>query len=177
MRTDDDPWPNDECALAEHVAYGVFAQHLEGAVVPVVRKQSVDRSVAELREVALFVDGRAEVGVGRDARDEAVEAGSDERLGGGADDVWHVPARVDHRVPSSAPERGEVAFSVPGELLDLGVQVRVRAAAVEERQLVAPGESRVRKRTPDEPRTAEDEQLHVSSASPARSRSTSSSVL
>ena len=76
--------------------------------------------------------------------------------------------------PSSARE---AAVAVAEDVLDLGEEPGVRPAAMEERQLVARGERRLDERTADELGAAEDEDPHTSSATPARRRSTSSSVL
>src|SRR4029453_17329564 len=113
----------------------------------------------------------------RDARDEAVDGTTPARFGGCAYVAREVAARVDHRVPCATGKTGEGAPPVPDEPLDVGIQLRVRRAAVEEGQLVAALERRVGDRTAEEPRAAEEEQLHRSVARPSSRRSTSSSVL
>ena len=65
---------------------------------------------------------------------------------------------------------------VADDALHPGVQLRIRPPAVEEGELVAPGERRVRECAAEESRPAQDEELHARSASAERSRSTSSSV-
>jgi hypothetical protein len=67
-----------------------------------------------------------------------------------------------------------VAGAVAAQLLDLREEIRVRLAAVEERDLVVSG--RLDDRAADEERPAEDEELQ-SEAIASRSRSTSSSML
>ena len=63
-------------------------------------------------------------------------------------------------------ERREIAVAVADDPLDLGVQLGVRRAAVEERQLVAALERGVGDRATEEPRAAEEEELHASAARP-----------
>ena len=82
-----------------------------------------------------------------------------------------------HASHVAAVERTEAAVPVAEDVLGLGKEAGVRLAAVEERQLVARGERRLDDRAADELRAAENEDLHRSSATPARRRSTSSSVL
>ena len=137
MRADDQAGPDDERPLAEHLADGVFAERLQRAVVGEVRREGVDRVVAELGDGAVLVHRRAEVGVHRDARHEAVEAADQERLRRGAHDVRDVAARVDDCVPAPAGERCQVARPVALDPLHLGVELRIRPPAVEERELVA----------------------------------------
>ena len=88
----------------------------------------------------------------------------------------HVAARVDDAVPRPAGERVQAAVAVADEVLRLGEELGVRAAAREDRHLVAARE-RGRHRVPaEECRSAEDEQPHSSASAPS-SRSTSSAVL
>jgi hypothetical protein len=49
------------------------------------------------------------------------------------------------------------------ELLDLGVELRIRLAAVEERHLVPAGERCLYEMATEEERSAEDKQLHSTS--------------
>jgi hypothetical protein len=77
----------------------------------------------------------------------------------------------------SRSERREVAGPVADEALGVRVQARIRPAAVEERELVAALESCVGDRAAEEPRAAEQEELHASAERPSSRRSTSSSVL
>ena len=63
------------------------------------------------------------------------------------------------------------------DALVVRIQLRVRRAAVEERQVVSALERRFRDRASEEPRPAEKQELHVSAASPSSRRSTSVSVL
>ena len=91
--------------------------------------------------------------------------------------LGEVAARVDHRVPVAPGERRQIAGAIADDPLDLRIQLGVRRAAVEERELVAALERGVGDRTAEEPRPAEQEELHASAESPSSSRSTSSSVL
>jgi hypothetical protein len=96
-----------------------------------------------------------------------------ERLDRLADDPRHVPARVDDRVERAAAKRAEVAVAIAAQLLDLGEEVRVRQAAVEQRDVVAARERALDDRAAEELRAAEDQ----SSDSASSTRSTSASVL
>ena len=72
---------------------------------------------------------------------------------------------------------GEAAVAVAEHVLDLREEAGIRPAPVEQRELVAGGERRLDERAADELGAAENEDPHSSSATPARRRSTSSSVL
>jgi hypothetical protein len=74
-------------------------------------------------------------------------------------------------------QRSEITRAITDEALHLQVQLGIRLAAIEERHLVTRRERSIRHGSPEEARPAEEEELHASSASPASSRSTSSSVL
>ena len=68
----------------------------------------------------------------RDARDERVVLdGVAQLLDRRAHDIGQEAARVDHRVPAPAVERGEILRAIAAEVLDLGVQLGVRAAVEE----------------------------------------------
>ena len=84
-----------------------------------------------------------------------------QQLGRGANHTRHVAGRVDHRVPLTPLERREPAVAVAAQLLDLGKELGVRLATVEERDLVAARERRLDRRAAEELRPAEDEQSHA----------------
>ena len=175
VRPDDESRANDERALGECGAHGALAQCLERAVALV--RDVVVPLAAELGEWAVLVHGSPEVRVDGDARHEAVETGLRKRCGRRLHVAREISACVDHRVPAPPGERVEPFLSVADDALDLRIQLRVRRATVEERQLVSALERRFRDRASEEPRPAEKQELHVSAASPSSRRSTSVSVL
>ena len=175
VRADDEARTDVQRTLAEGVADSLFAQRLQGPVALV--RHLVVGKLPELGHRALLVPRRAEVGVDRDARDEAVEAAAGECLRRRANVLREVAARVDDRVPLPAGERVEALLAVTRDAFDVGVEIGVGRPAVEERQLVHPRERRVDDGAAEEPRAAEQKEPHDRAASPASSRSTSSSVL
>ena len=175
VRPDDQAGTDDERALAERLTHSLLAERLQRAIALV--RDLVGGVLAKLRDRALFVDGDAEVGIHGDRGHEAVASRSRERFGRPANDAGEVPGRVDDGVPLATRQEPEISGAIAAQLLDLGIQLRIRLPAVEERELVAGRESRVCDRAPEKSRPAEQEQLHASSARPVRSRSTSSSVL
>ena len=134
---------------------GLLAERLQRPVALV--GHLVVGQLAELGDRALLVVRRREVRVDGDARDEAVAARSRraprprrERRSGGS-------RTCRSRRPTSRPlERREVAGAVADDPLDLGIELRIRRAAVEERQLVAALERGVGDRAAEEPRPAEE---------------------
>src|SRR5262249_54248855 len=120
----------------------------------------LDGLVGERADRARLVHRAAEVGIHRDARDEAIASDSSgEQFGRGAHDPRHVAGRVDRRVPLATGERVQPAVAVADELLDLGIEIRVGVAAVEERPLVPAAEGGVGDRPADELRPAEEQEL------------------
>src|SRR5262249_49624829 len=73
------------------------------------------------------------------------------------DDARHEARRVDDRVPRTAAQRLELAVAIALQLLDVRKQIRMRLAAVEQRQRVAARACRVDDVRPDEVRATEDE--------------------
>ncbi len=176
MRADDQTRPHDERARIEDLADGLLAKRLQRPIALV--GHLVVRQLAELADRALLVVREREVRIDGDARDEAVEAATrGERTRGGAHDARQVPAGVDDGIPLATLETREVAGAVADDPLDVGVELRVRGAAVEERELVTALERSVRDGAAEEPRPAQEQELHASSESPPSRRSTSSSVL
>jgi hypothetical protein len=116
------------------------------------------------------------VGVHGDARDVdvAVDVPA-QRVDGKADDARDERGDVDHGVPVGASKSLEGLSAVAADLLRLGEELRVRAAAVEQRQLVSALERVFDQNAAEEARAAEDQQLHDASA--WSRRSTSSGVL
>src|SRR5207248_3785884 len=92
-----------------------------------------------------------------------------------ADGTRHVAGGVDDGVEGAPLERREVVVPVTVQMLCLGEEIRVRPAAVEERQLVAAFERDLRDGTADELRPSEDEQLQTAPLAGTPSRSSSSS--
>src|SRR5438552_4122943 len=72
MGPDDQSRANDGVEARKRLGDGVFAEHLERAVIRVVLEQAVGGEVSESLALALFVGGSADVGVDGDARDEEV---------------------------------------------------------------------------------------------------------
>ena len=167
MRADDEAGPDDSArpflddALAHRLQLAVVLGHVLGVDVPVEWRRLVGRT--------------AEVGVDRSRRDEEV-VGRLDQLDRLPHDPGEVARDVHHGVPRAAAEGIELPVAVPAELLDVGEELRVRPAAVEERDLVPPRERRLDERVTDELRPTEDEEPQ-SSARAASSRSTSSAVL
>ena len=161
--------PND-------LGHDPLAQHLQpavGAAADLLR-----RLVLQRRERPVLVLWRGEAGVDGDRRDEDVSLDAvAQRTRGVADEPRDVARHVEAGVPAAAVERAEAAVAVADDVLDLREDPGVRAAAVEQRRLVAGSERRLDERAADELGAAENEDLHTSSATPARRRSTSSSVL
>jgi hypothetical protein len=81
-----------------------------------------------------------------------------EQVGRGADDARHVARRIDDRVPLAPFEGGQVAVAVAAQLLGLGEELRVRLAAVEERDLVPLRKRGLGDGPPQELRPAEQQQ-------------------
>jgi hypothetical protein len=73
-----------------------------------------------------------------------------------AHDARQVACDVDDGVPRTPTQRVEVSVAVAVELLGLGKEVRVRLAAVEERDFVPACERSVDGRASEELRPAED---------------------
>src|SRR5918998_4991458 len=86
--------------------------------------------------------------------------GTGQYFGGRPDDARHIAAGVDHRVPPSFPQGGEIPFPISLELLDLGEQFRFAEPPVEEGDPVAFPERRLDEVAPEESRTAEDQYVH-----------------
>ena len=83
---------------------------------------------------------------------------------------------VDDRIEVPSPKLCEIAVAVADDPLQLGKELRVRQAPVEERRLVPALERRLDDVPAEEPGAAEDEELQ-SSPRAVSSRSTSSAVL
>jgi hypothetical protein len=161
-------------------AVGVEDAALAHGLQPAVRRHvdRLRRLVGERREPRSLVARLREVGVDGDRRD--VDVAVDrvaEQLRRVADEARQVAGDVHARVPGPTREHAEPAVAVGEHVLDVGEQPRTGAAAVEEGQPVPAREGRFDERAADELGAAEDEDLHTSSATPARRRSTSSSVL
>ena len=175
MRADDQARPDARRPAGECVLDRLLAERLERAVVA---RDLLRAGLGELRERRGLVDDVGEGCVDRDARHEHVVADrTGEQLCARADHAREVSGRVDDGVPLAPTEPVEPAVSIARDALELGVELGVRAAAVEEGELVAALERGVDHRAPEELRPTEQEELHTSSATPASSRSTSSAVL
>ena len=82
VRADDEPRPDVRVSSGERLGDDLFGERLERAVVREILEQAVVWHVAELLERIAFDHRLAAVGVGRQARDENVEAdGLGELLG------------------------------------------------------------------------------------------------
>src|SRR5581483_5361557 len=161
VRADDQARPDEERSLAERRTHLLLAQGLQRAVVGVVVQQPVGWCAAELRRGVVLRPRLAVVGVVRDARDERVALGSArEQLRRLADDAGNVARRVDDGVPTPAAEGVEAPLAVAAQLLDLGEELGARQPAVERRHGVAALERRLDHRAAEEPRPAQQEQLH-----------------
>ena len=162
VRADDEPRADECMAVRNRLRDRTFAEHLQSAVVRVVVEQSVDGLVVgELLQWARFVGRLAEVVVDGDARDEEVVAGRvGKRFSRRSDGAWDVAARVEDSIPRAALEGREVVLAVPVELLGLGEELGIRSAAVEEGDLVIPGERGFDGCAAEELRPAENEELH-----------------
>src|SRR2546423_11521799 len=92
-----------------------------------------------------LVGRTAEVGVDRARRDEEVVRRLDQldRL---PHDPREIARDVGDGVPRAAAEGVELAVAIPAELLDLREELRVRPAAIEERDLVPSRQSRLDER-------------------------------
>jgi hypothetical protein len=96
-----------------------------------------------------------EIGVDRSRRDEEV-VGRFYELDRLAHDTGEIAGDIDRGVPAAAGQRVELAVPVAAQFLDLGIEIGVRLAAVEQRQLVIALERRVDDRAAEELRPAED---------------------
>ncbi len=175
VRPGDEPRPDDERAVGEHVDDRPLAECLQRAVALV--RHLVLGKVAQRGDRAVLVNRNAEIRIHRDAGHEAVQPRARERLRGRTDHARQVAARVDDGIPVSTLQHAKVAGPIADQPLDLRVQLGIRPAAVEERQLVAAGEGGFRDGTAQEQWPTEEEKFHASAASPSSRRSTSSSVL
>ena len=170
------PGPHDRRPLTEHIGHDPLAEHLQpavGAAVDLLR-----RLVLQPGKSPVLVLRSGKAGVDGDRRDEEVPADPVAQCGRGiADEPRDVARDVEAGVPAAAVEGAEASVAIADHVLDLREDPGVRPTAVEERQLVAGSERRFDERPADELRAAENEDLHTSSATPTRRRSTSSSVL
>ncbi len=170
------PGSHDRRTLAEDFCHPLLAERLQRPVRAAA--DLLGRLVLERSERAGLVHRRSEAGVDGDRRDVDVARDAVAQVRGGvADQPRHVARDVDARVPVATVERRETTVPIAEDVLGLRKETGVRLAAVEQRQLVARRERRLDDRAADELRATEHEDLHSSSATPPRRRSTSSSVL
>ena len=92
------------------------------------------------------------LGIGRYARDERVvsEPFAADRVDHSRHPDRHIPARVDHRIPASAVQRGDIAIAIASQRLDVWMDAGVMPAAGEGGDLMA-----ARQRGFDEPAAEE----------------------
>ena len=160
VRADDQAGADAGAAAGEDLGHDLLAERLEAAVA--VTLEALVRGVVEADQRRLVLArGLAEVAVDRDARDEGVVPDAvGEQLGRLAHDARQVARGIDHDVPVAALERREVAVAVAAQLLDVGKELRVGLAAVEQRHLVPARERLVDDRATEELRPAEDQHPH-----------------
>jgi hypothetical protein len=89
------------------------------------------------------------------------------------DDARDLAAGVDDRVPPAPAQCIELPVAIAAQLLDVGVEPRVRLAPGEQRQLVAARERGIDDRAAEKLRPAEDQKPDRASSR----RSTSAAVL
>jgi len=79
-----------------------------------------------------------------------------------AHEAGHVTAGVECGIPDATVQGREATVAITVQVLDVGKAVtRLRLAAVEHRDLVAPFDGMLDRMPPDEMRSADHEKLHV----------------
>ena len=108
------------------------------------------------------------VGVDRERGHERVVAGFDARQPHALlHDTGHVTAGVERGIPSATLQGREATVAITVHVLDVREAVtRLRPAAVEDRDLVAPFDGMLDRMPPDEMCSADHEKLHVFAVPP-----------
>jgi hypothetical protein len=160
VRPADVPRANDQRAVAVDAPDLVLGEHLERAVGHA--GDVLGRRVVDRREPAgLVLPGDGLVRVDRERRDErVVRSRVTERLGRHPREARDVARRIEHGIPRPPRERRQVLAAVAADPLGLGEQVRLRLAAIEQRDLVTGGERLLDEGTADELRPAQHQDPH-----------------